>query len=74
VFLADGENDVNNQHGSWPLSNLQLHSALEYAGYACRLEMGEERHGNRHISSLLAAGRSALGVPDASSEAEAAQR
>jgi len=33
VFLADGENDVNNQHGSWPLSNLQLHSALEYAGY-----------------------------------------
>ena len=53
VFLADGENDVNNQHGSWPLSNLQLHSALEYAGYACRLEMGEGRHGNRHISSLL---------------------
>ena len=29
VFLQDGAQDINNQHGSWPLANQELAAALE---------------------------------------------
>ena len=38
VFLQDGAQDINNQHGSWPLANQELAAALEYAGYDFRFE------------------------------------
>ncbi|MEO7413175.1 MAG: alpha/beta hydrolase-fold protein [Opitutaceae bacterium] len=31
VFIQDGSNDLNNEHGSWYLANQQMVSALEYA-------------------------------------------
>lgn len=33
VYLQDGENDVDNAHGSWWLSNLQMDRALKYSKY-----------------------------------------
>ena len=38
VFLQDGAQDINNQHGSWPLANQELAAALSYAGYDFRFE------------------------------------
>ncbi len=31
IFLQDGSNDVNNEHGNWWLANLQMLSSLEWA-------------------------------------------
>jgi enterochelin esterase family protein len=53
VYLADGEHDLNNQHGSWPIANREMYSALSYAGYACHLEWGKGCHSGRHIASVL---------------------
>ena len=53
VYLADGEHDLDNQHGSWPMANKQMHAALRYAGYASHLEWGKGCHTPRHIASVL---------------------
>ena len=29
VYMSDGSNDLNNQHGSWPLANQQVAAALD---------------------------------------------
>ena len=44
VYLSDGSNDLNNQHGSWPLANQAMASALEYAGYDFHFDFGEGSH------------------------------
>lgn len=33
VYLQDGKNDLNNQHGNWWLSNLQMQSSLAFRKY-----------------------------------------
>eukprot|EP01046_Picozoa_sp_COSAG06_P027195 COSAG06_NODE_2387_length_6967_cov_99.192046_3_plen_91_part_00 len=41
------------QHGSWPIANREMYSALSYAGYAAHLEWGKGCHSGRHIASVL---------------------
>ena len=53
VFLQDGSNDLNNQHGSWPLANKEMHAALLYAGYNVRLEWGEGNHSGTHGAAVF---------------------
>ena len=52
--MQDGSNDLNNQHGSWPLANKEMHAALSYGGYDVRLEWGE---GAPRLPSAAAARR-----------------
>ena len=33
VFLQDGSNDLDNEHGNWPLANQQMAKALAYKDY-----------------------------------------
>ena len=40
VYLQDGENDLDNAHGSWPLANQQMAAALKYAGYDYKFVYG----------------------------------
>jgi len=49
VFLQDGSNDLNNQHGSWPLANQEMHVALKYAGYDVKFEWGEGNHSGKSV-------------------------
>jgi enterochelin esterase family protein len=44
VFLQDGENDRDNEYGNWFLANLQMASALKYAGYDYKVEWGDGKH------------------------------
>src|SRR5439155_22076347 len=44
VFLQDGSGDLDNLHGSWPLANLQMASALEFAKYDCQFVYGDGGH------------------------------
>jgi len=65
IFLQDGSNDLNNDHGNWYLANLQMLSALEYANakadrtnapgprYRVKHEWGDGRHSDDHGGAIL---------------------
>jgi enterochelin esterase-like enzyme len=48
VFLQDGENDLDNANGNWPLANQALAKSLSYAKYDYRFVLGHGFHSNRH--------------------------
>ena len=53
VFLQDGANDLDNQHGNWPLANQEMARALQFAGYDYKFVFGRGFHSNRHGRALL---------------------
>ncbi|MBD3673223.1 MAG: esterase family protein [Planctomycetaceae bacterium] len=53
VFLQDGKNDLDNLHGSWPLANQRMASALEFAGYDYKFVFGDGGHNGRHGGAIL---------------------
>lgn len=53
VFLQEGENDLDNLHGNWPLSNLQMEAALKFSKYDHRLVMGSGKHSGRHGGAIF---------------------
>ncbi|HZT83700.1 MAG TPA: alpha/beta hydrolase-fold protein [Gemmataceae bacterium] len=53
VFLQDGENDLDNVFGSWPLANRQMAAALKFAGYDYQFVMGTEGHNGKHGGAIL---------------------
>ena len=53
IFMQDGANDLDNQHGSWWLANQTLARSLAFAGYDYRFEQGLGFHSNNHIRAIL---------------------
>jgi enterochelin esterase-like enzyme len=53
VFLQDGSNDLDNQHGNWWLANLQMDKALKFARYDYKFVGGDGRHSGRHGGAIL---------------------
>jgi len=53
VWMQEGEADVNNLFGHWPLSNQDLAGALKYAGYDCRFELTGGGHSGTGVGALL---------------------
>ncbi|WP_414703779.1 alpha/beta hydrolase [Povalibacter sp.] len=65
IFLQDGSNDLNNEHGNWFLANQQMLSALEWANanadkadtpgarYAVNHVWGDGAHSDAHGGALL---------------------
>ena len=53
VFLQDGENDLNNEHGNWWLANLQMDSALAFKEYDYKFVAGKGRHSGAHGGAIL---------------------
>ncbi len=53
VFLQDGSNDLNNEHGNWPLANLEMASSLAFAGYDHRFVFGDGAHNAKHGGAIL---------------------
>ncbi|MBI1246459.1 esterase family protein [bacterium] len=53
VFLQDGENDLDNLHGNWPLSNQQMAAALKFSGYDYKFVLGVGRHSARHGGAIF---------------------
>lgn len=53
VFLQDGSNDLDNQHGNWPLANQQMAAALTFANYDHRFVYGEGAHDGNHGGAIL---------------------
>jgi enterochelin esterase family protein len=44
VWLQDGSSDLENNHGSWPLQNLQMANSLKMKGYDFHLSFGTGTH------------------------------
>ena len=53
IFLQDGENDLDNLHGSWPLANRQMAAALKFSEYDYKFVMGTGGHNGRHGGAIL---------------------
>lgn len=53
VFLQDGENDLDNVHGNWPLANQQVAKSLAFVGYDYKFEFGHGFHSDRHGRAIL---------------------
>lgn len=53
VYLQDGTNDLDNNHGNWPLANRAMAAALAYAGFDHHLEIGDGSHNANHGSSIF---------------------
>ncbi len=58
AWLQDGANDLENDHGSWPLQNLQMANSLKMRGYDFHLSFGTGTHngaqGNAELPVALA--------------------
>ena len=53
VFLQDGSNDLDNEHGNWPLANQQMAAALAFKKYDYQFVFGEGAHNDIHGGSIL---------------------
>ena len=53
AFLQDGTNDLDNLHGSWPLSNRQMAAALKFSKYDHKFVMGTGGHNGRHGGAIM---------------------
>ena len=48
VWLQDGSQDLENDHGSWPLQNIQLANSLKLKGYDFYFSWGQGSHNTAH--------------------------
>ena len=53
VFLQDGEGDLDNLHGNWPLANKQMDSSLRFMKYESKFVMGDGGHNGKHGGAIL---------------------
>lgn len=53
VFLQDGSNDLDNQHGNWPMGNKQMAAALAFRDYDYKFVYGEGAHNGNHGGAIL---------------------
>jgi len=53
VFLQDGDHDLDNVHGNWWLSNLQMEAALKFKEYDYKFAPGEGGHSGHHGGAIL---------------------
>jgi enterochelin esterase family protein len=53
VYLQEGEKDLDNVHGNWPIANRDLAAALAFAGWDHKMVWGTEGHSGKHLATLL---------------------
>ena len=53
VYLQDGSNDLDNEHGNWWLGNQQMFAALQFKDYDVKFDKGEGAHNGNHGGTLL---------------------
>lgn len=53
VWLQDGSGDLENDHGSWPLQNIQMANSLKMKGYDFHFSFGVGTHNGAHGNAEL---------------------
>jgi enterochelin esterase family protein len=51
--MEDGSMDLENNHGSWPLQNVQLANSLKMREYDFRFRFGNAQHSSANGDSML---------------------
>lgn len=52
-FFQEGINDLDNEHGNWPLGNMAMESALKFKGYDHRYVWGHGAHSGKHMGAIF---------------------
>ncbi len=55
VWMSDGANDLENNHGSWPLQNIALANSLKMKEYDHHFVFGNAQHNTQHGNAELPA-------------------
>jgi enterochelin esterase-like enzyme len=53
VLLQDGEGDLDNEHGNWPLANKQMAAALKFREYDYKFVLGSGKHDGKHGGAII---------------------
>lgn len=53
IYLLDGENDLDNKFGNWPIANKQMAAALKYMNYDFRIDWTQCFHGSKGMAPML---------------------
>lgn len=53
IFMQDGENDLDNPYGNWPLANKMMFAALTYMKYDVKFELGDGQHSGKHGGAIF---------------------
>jgi hypothetical protein len=53
VYLLDGENDLDNKFGNWPLANKMMAASLKYMNYDYRIDWTQCYHGSKGMAPNL---------------------
>ncbi|MCF7786433.1 MAG: hypothetical protein K9N47_09935 [Prosthecobacter sp.] len=53
IYLLDGENDIDNKFGNWPIANKQMAAALKYMNYDFRIDWTQCFHGSKGMAPNL---------------------
>lgn len=53
VFLQAGSQDLDNEHGNWPLGNQQMAAALGFRDYEYEFIYAEGAHKENHGGAIL---------------------
>ena len=50
VWMSDGSDDLENNHGSWPMQNIQMANSLKFRAYDFHFRFGTAAHGGAQAS------------------------
>lgn len=53
VFLQDGQNDLDNEFGNWPLANQQMAKSLAFKEYDYKFVFGTGAHDGKHSGAIF---------------------
>ena len=53
IFLQDGENDLDNPYGNWPLANKMMNASLTFMKYDVKFEFGDGAHNSKHGGAIF---------------------
>ena len=52
-FFQEGINDLDNEHGNWPLGNMQMEAALKFKGYDHKYVWGHGAHSGKQMGAIF---------------------
>jgi enterochelin esterase family protein len=68
VYLQEGQDDLNNLFGNWPLANQDMAAALQFAGYTSKFVLTEGGHSGQFAGVELPAAMRWLWSDDAEAD------
>ena len=52
-FFEEGIEDLDNQHGNWPLANMAMEAALKFKGYDYKYVWGKHGHSGKNMGAIF---------------------